>query len=77
MSVQSQGGVPERLSLGLPGVGEVMGELRRDRALYLAMAAYIATAAGLALALGKETICSRWATRRCCCARPWPRASWP
>ncbi|TAJ69242.1 MAG: hypothetical protein EPO51_23575 [Phenylobacterium sp.] len=53
MSVQSQGNVQERLSLSLPGLGEVIDELRHDRALYLAMAAYIATAAGLAYALGK------------------------
>jgi len=53
MSVQSQGSVGERLSLSLPALAEVMDELRHDRGLYIAMAAYIAVAAGLAFALGK------------------------
>ena len=58
MSVQSQGGVaerPGRVRLGLPAASAVMAELRRDRALFLVVAAYLLVAIGLAVALGKTS----------------------
>lgn len=56
MSVQSQDGVAERLArvrLSLPALSAVMHELRRDRALFLAVAVYLLVAIGLAVSLGK------------------------
>jgi hypothetical protein len=56
MSVQSQGGLAERLGLAplsLPPLSAVMAEWRRDRFLFLAVAAYLLVAIGLAFALGK------------------------
>lgn len=56
MSVQTQDGVAEQagaIRLSLPTLSAVAHELKRDRALFVAVAAYLLVAIGLAVSLGK------------------------